>query len=366
MPRYKRGSGSIYRRKRGWYTVAYRVHGRQVKEAAHTKDRGEARRFLDKRLGELAEGRYRGPAVERTTCDHLFQLVLDDYTINGKKTLRDVEHRVKRYLRPWFGVERAVEISAADVQSFVVERLKAGASNGEINRELTVLKRAFNLGLQHELVVRKPAIRMLKEPSARHGFFERAEYERLLAKLPDYLRPVITFAFWTGWRMRSEILPLAWDQVDLEKSTVRLWAGSTKNSEGRVISLPAELRGLLEKLWTDHTTSWASCRFVFHRAGQRIKSFGDAWKSGCKQAGLEGRIPHDFRRTAARNMVRAGIPERVVMHLLGHKTRSMLDRYNIVNEADLAEAAKRLDAAFSSRPSVDAREQEPEGSTLTH
>jgi len=206
---------------------------------------------------------------------------------------------------------------------------------------------------------------MLKEPPPRRGFFEKAEYERLLAKLPEYLRQVITFAFWTGWRMRSEILPLTWEQIDLEKGTVRLWAGTTKNSEGRVITLPAELRALLERLWTEHVTSWPSCHYVFHRAGQRIKAFGDAWRSACKEAGLEGRIPHDFRRTAARNMVRAGIPERVVMQLLGHKTRSMLDRYNIVNEEDLREAARRMDAAFGSQAASTAPGgEEPTG--LTH
>jgi integrase len=205
---------------------------------------------------------------------------------------------------------------------------------------------------------------MLREPPARRGFFEQAEYERLLAKLPSYLRAPITFAFWTGWRIRSEIFSLTWNQVDLEEGAVRLWAGSTKNSEGRVIGLPEELRALLKRLWSEHVAQWPGCLLVFHREGLPIRAFRDAWRGACKEAGLEGRIPHDFRRTAARNMVRAGITERVVMQLLGHKTRSMLDRYNIVNEADLREAAKRLDAAFGSRASPTApSEEDPTGLT---
>jgi integrase len=159
-------------------------------------------------------------------------LVLDDYRTNGKKTLRDVEHRINRHLSPFFGGKRAKDISAADVQAFIAKRQSADASNGEINRELTLLRRAYNLGLQAELAVKKPAIRMLKEPPARQGFFEQNEYESLLAKLPDYLRPPITFAYWTGWRIYSEILPLTWSQVDLEEGTVRLLAGETKNDEG--------------------------------------------------------------------------------------------------------------------------------------
>ena len=97
------------------------------------------------------------------------------------------------------------------------------------------------------------------------------------------------------------------------------------------------------------------CEFVFHRRGKRIKAFPDAWRSACKRAGLIDRagrpteIPHDFRRTAARNMVRAGIPERVVMQLLGHKTRSMLDRYNIVNERDLRDVTQKMDEVYGGR-----------------
>ncbi len=85
------------------------------------------------------------------------------------------------------------------------------------------------------------------------------------------------------------------------------------------------------------------CPWVFHRDGKRIKNFYAAWRTVCKKAGVPGRIPHDFRRTAVRNLVRAGVPERVAMQMTGHKTRSVFERYNIVSEGDLEAAAKRLD-----------------------
>ena len=75
-----------------------------------------------------------------------------------------------------------------------------------------------------------------------------------------------------------------------------------------------------------------------------IKRFSKARATACRAAGVPGRIPHDLRRTAVRNLVRAEIPERVAMTLTGHKTRSVFERYNIVSDGDLRDAARRLDA----------------------
>ncbi len=140
---------------------------------------------------------------------------------------------------------------------------------------------------------------------------------------------------------------MQWRQVDLKAGRVVLDPGTTKNDDGRIFPFTDELRELLEK--QRETTQSVQrerrvlCPWVFHRDGQRIKSFYGAWRTACKKAGVPGRIPHDFRRTAVRNLVRAGVPERVAMQMTGHKTRSVFDRYNIVSEGNLIEAARRLD-----------------------
>ena len=86
-----------------------------------------------------------------------------------------------------------------------------------------------------------------------------------------------------------------------------------------------------------------------------VKSNEPALKSNTEsasKAGLLGRIPHDFRRTAVRNLVRAGIPERVAMQMTGHKTRSVFERYNIVSEGDLFEAARKIDGVAQQKPNI--------------
>jgi integrase len=177
------------------------------------------------------------------------------------------------------------------------------------------------------------------------------------------MRPVVTFAYVTGWRFNSEVLPVQWRQVDLRVGEVRLDPGTTTNREGRVFYLTAELHQLLKdqraaadeiqrqkKLIVRHVffhRSITKAGALGHWAGKGISADGfyHAWRTALTAAGCPGSIPHDFRRTAIRNMVRAGIPERVAMRLSGHKTRSVFDRYNVVSDGDdrdLRDAASRL------------------------
>ena len=263
---------------------------------------------------------------------------------------RSTSGRTRRF--PSEPRRRAAAITTADVNKFIVDRQAAGASNGEINRELAALKRAFSLATKAGKVMVKPYIPMLKENNVRKGFFERDQFESLRSYLPEDLRGMVTFVHITGWRIPSEVLPLQWRQVDFQAGAVRLDPGTTKNGEGREFPFTAELREVLEQQKAKRDALVREKNiispFVFHRGGSPIHYFRRSWIAACKKAGLPGRIPHDFRRTAVRNLVRAGIPERVAMMMTGHKTRSVFERYNIVSSGDLAEAARKLDEARES------------------
>ncbi len=186
---------------------------------------------------------------------------------------------------------------------------------------------------------------MLKESNVRKGFFEHEQFLAVRSALPEEIRPIVTFAYRCGWR-KGEILNLTWDKVDLKQGVVRLDPGETKNDEARMLYMDEELWKEMRVL---HSKRRLGCPYVFQRNGVPIRDFRDSWDTACTRAKVDGRFLHDFRRTAVRNMVRAGVPEGVAMKITGHKTRSVFDRYNIVSDEDLKDAARKLKGYLDQR-----------------
>ncbi|MCI0423021.1 MAG: site-specific integrase [Acidobacteria bacterium] len=192
----------------------------------------------------------------------------------------------------------------------------------------------------------KPHIRTLSENNVRTGFFEKEHFTAIHRHLPAHVKPVATVAYITGWRTLSELLPLEWRQVDFNGAgTLRLDPGTTKNGDGRVFPMTRDLRAVLleQKAMTEELQKKLGVLipWVFHNDGKPFKSYRKAWKTACRNACLPGRIPHDFRRTAVRNLIRAGVSEVVAMKMTGHKTRSIFDRYDIVSQGDLNDAVSK-------------------------
>lgn len=340
----RRSNGWVFKRPDGasWY-IGYYVNGKRVREAAGPR-KSDAAALLQQRLRELDDGRWVPPA-QRLTFEDLVELVRSDYRANGRKSWSRVETSLK-HLRLAFGTCDAKDITAARLARYANDRLDAGAQPATVRNELNVLRRGLRLARQTGLIATVPTFPRLTPANVRTGFFERHELDALLAELPEPVRPVVLFMYFTGWR-RNEVLSRQWRHVDLKAGIIRLEPGETKN--GRARSFPfatlPELQAVIEqqRAYTDavERRTGQIVPWVFHREGRPIKSFRTAWRAACRRLALN-RIPHDFRRTAVRNLVRAGVPERVAMELTGHLTRSIFDRYHIVNEADLKEAVEKL------------------------
>ena len=370
--------GELKQRGNVWWIRYYR-NGKRYEETSGSDKKGVAVELLRQREGDIAHGKPVTSKVGRLRFEEAAADVLNDYQANGKKSYADVKRRIDKHLAPYFGGWRMTSISTADTRAYITTRQQAtevvrraytvtrkdgtirdvaehrrattaGASNGEINRELTVLKRMFTLAVQSGKLYAKPHIPLLREDNVRKGFFEPEQFAAVGAHLDPHLLAVATFAYITGWRTRSEIQPLEWRQVDFEAGEVRLDAGTTKNGDARTFPMTIALRRVLDDR-KDAVDKLKRAKGVIPRlvftteTGRRIGSFRKAWAAACRQAGCPGRVLHDFRRTAVRNLVRVGIPERVAMTMTGHKTRSVFERYNIVSPGDLKDAARKLDSA---------------------
>ncbi len=243
--RYRTADGTIKESPTLW--IKYFRDGKPMRESANTDKESEAKRLLKLREGDVARGVPITPKVGRVKLDELLDDVLTDYRINGKRSIRDIESRLRLHLKPFFGERRASSLTTADVNKYIERRQSEGVTNATVNRETGTLKRAYSLALRAGKVMHAPHIPQLKESAPRAGFFDRDRFESLRRHLSPTLQRIATFAFQTGWRVPSEVLTLQWRQVDFAAGTVSLDPGTTKNDEGRVFYMTAELRTVLEE-----------------------------------------------------------------------------------------------------------------------
>ncbi len=325
-----RGIGTVYRRPGGTrYWIQFSVRGRRVREPANTTDEGAARDFLRDRLMEAE----RGAPLARENNDR-------------KSTARVRCHF--RHLQDAFGADALAVDLPAQMRRYISARKKEGAAASTIRSEVHAgLGRGLTLAFEAKLIGHRDRLPRVEVNNTRTGFFTDAEVAVLLPLLPEYMRPFTEAAYITGWR-RGELRELRWTQVDFETGSLRLERGTTKSGQPRQFPftahprLAAIIREQRERTSAVERKTGRICPWVFHRDGHQVAWFYDGWHTACTKAEVPGRLFHDLRRSAVRNLTRAGVSESVAMEISGHETNSVFKRYDIISSADVADAVRKL------------------------
>jgi integrase len=345
-PTYRDRQGVIRESEVFW--VRFRQHGQTIRQSTETTSEAKARAFLREREGKVALHLPVTPGADRLTLAEAVDLIRSDYLVNGRKSRRTLEYPLA-HLQAHFGpAARLGRLTTAHVEAYKAARLATGVKPATINRELAALGRMAAL-CRHQYGLHVPfVLKKFEERNVRTGFFEEEQFRAVCQHLRPELAALATVATLTGWR-KSDLTSRQWRHVDFAHGWLRLEPEETKNGDGRMFPLIPELRQVLEaqraRVEAMQRAMGRVIPWVFVRDdGRPVGDFKKAWTTARKRAGIPGRIFHDFRRTAVRTLIRAAIPETVAMKLTGHRTRSVFQRYAIVEEGMLREAGERLAA----------------------
>lgn len=358
--RRAKGEGSLIRRKgcRYWYAQWYE-NGRAVRESTQETVKQKALAVLRRKMGKSESGETALSQQKKIKYADLRAALLANYVEKGNKSLETRADGTEtivglKQLDEFCGFSETnpgmsvIQLTTDFARRFVKKRQAEGAGPAMVNRSLACLRRMLRIAHEDGKIQNVPKIRLLKEAGARKGFLDLEKLEALVGALPSHLRPLITFLYYCGVRL-GEASQIEWPQVDLKHRLIRLEDDQTKNSEARIVPLPSVLVNMLEEIKpktglvfsdTNLRTEWArACSAVGLGTMHKEASDKNTWHR------YTGLIVHDLRRSAIRNLVNAGVPEKVAMRISGHKTRAVFDRYHIVSTDDVTKAMRALEAA---------------------
>ena len=358
MPKRERGTGGLFHMKgsRFYYAQVYR-DGKPCRISTKCEVKQEAQAFLRNLLLEADQGKPFLGDVKKLKYGDLRKGLITNYTERGNKSLLvDAEgNEFINGLKPlddYFGYKdddepgvSILKINTDSARDFATKRLAAGKTNSTVNNSLALLRRMLHIAHEDGKLDKVPVIRLLKANPARKGFLTADKFDELIAQFPDHLKPLITFLYWCGVRL-GEALQIEWTQVDLKAPMIRLEDEQTKTGEARIIPLPWVLVDMLQAVTMKEGK-------VFDPTNLR-----KSWNKACAAVGLgtlepvdkagnrryTGLIIHDMRRSAIKNLMKMGVQQKVAMAISGHKTDSVFQRYNIIDETDVLAAMKRLQA----------------------
>jgi len=268
--------------------------------------------------------------------------------VRALRSYSDRVHTVQLQLIPFFGKKSLKEILPEDVEVYRSQRMKRNGkppSLGTINNDHIILKHVFSVAERRGLLMVNPA-KKVPIPDAkneRDRVLSDEEWAKLYEAAASHIKPILLVAYQLGLRL-GEILNLTWDRVDLQRGFIKLRGVDTKSREPRLVPLARDTQRCLIEL--SKVRSLSSNR-VFLYEGRPIGEIKGAFKTARKNAGITNFRFHDLRHCAATNLRRAGVDAITAMKIVGHKSERMHRRYNNVNEADLLQAAAKLNTVIT-------------------
>jgi integrase len=334
----KRGMGSIFKHGSSWWIALY-DHGKKVKGRAGPIGlitKSQAEQALKARMGEIVQGRF---SLEKPIKMALFDKMAERYLEYSKANHRSYKRSlsVSKVLLRFFGGKKLTDVSTWSVENFKVERKNEGKTLSNINRELTVLKRMFNLAIEWGLTSSNPVkrVKFFKVNNEPMRVLTEEEFSKLCEAASPHLKPVLLCAVSTGLR-RSELLNLLWSDVDLKKDTITV--RDSKNYDFRIISINPALKEELNRIKED-----TSSQYVFGFNGHPVKEIKRSFETALRKSGIPVCRFHDLRHTFATTLVMKGVDLATLQELLGHKSILMTKRFSHPTLEHKKKAVESLD-----------------------
>lgn len=353
-----RGQGRIFQRRKpgsGFYAghaVAWFVNGREHREAVGCacapgrKSCSLADDLLLKRRAARARGPLMADEERLTINDALDGHVLYLQGRRVKSLAKIVGHH--KPLREHLGGIRVLELGPAHFLDYIAWR-----HGTKVSTELAWLRAAIGRLHKEKRLLHPPHVPVPAQGPPRQGFLEPETFARMLPLMgdasgedPALYREMAEFAYQTGWRY-SEVTGLRWEWVFLRDGECRL--PDTKNGHGRLLVLVGRALEIIQGRWRqrDMSSPW-----VFHNRGRRVKdALRNHVKAGAAAVGVTI-TPHDFRRSAVRNLVRAGVHKTTAKSITGHVSDDVFSRYNIQSAEDQRQAFEATAAYAAGRQNL--------------
>lgn len=341
-----------------WYAFTFK--NKRVQKSTKVENRREAENIEKAAWTQLARGEVGiadKPKAERKTVGQLLDALENDFKARKKDTPKNMN--LVSTVRGELGERYADSITTAAVTEYVGAlrkppkskkkgRRSRSLADSTIKHRLQILASTFELEnaareeakLDPLLVPRFPK---LTKDNARSGFLSRAQFDVLYSHLPTDLKDFALFLYVAGWR-RGAVASLEWS--DVHDGNIYLRGLHSKNGKPYYVPIIGELAQLIERRKEARSVETPQgvvlSNLVFHRGGEAVLEFRKAWATACKKAGCPGTLVHDFRRSAARQLIRSGVTKDVAKQVGGWKTDSMFSRYNVTAEEDLRDAMEKV------------------------